>query len=288
MLYIFLSLVIYFNYVFYSTYGYIIGDVKVHQLNNIINKRIIKSRKVSMFKISLQNDFNYENKRFYNNMNRNVMNEKSLNKIMLIGRVGGEPDIKILNGGDKVATFSLATNEFWRDRNTNELKSKTDWHRIVVYDQNIVDLIDKYLRKGRRVYVQGSLHTRKWYGNDVNNQPKQITEIILSYNKGDLIFLDDKRNFIQRNNTNNINAENQQHINNDHINNEHINNNDNNNNTNSNDFIPLTANDKIIEDKEFNDTIDDNNEEDNFQSNNDTFDKHEGIYDKMNVQEFEE
>ncbi|SOV11805.1 single-stranded DNA-binding protein [Plasmodium gaboni] len=287
MLYIFLPLVIYFNYVFYSTYGYIIGDVKVHQLNNIINKRIIKSRKVSMFKINLQNDFNYENKRFYNNMNRNVMNEKSLNKIMLIGRVGCEPDIKILNGGDKVATFSLATNEFWRDRNTNELKSKTDWHRIVVYDQNIVDLIDKYLRKGRRVYVQGSLHTRKWYGNDVNNQPKQITEIILSYNKGDLIFLDDKRNFIQRNNANNINAENQQHINNDHINNEHINNNDN-NNSNSNDFIPLSANDKIIEDKEFNDTLDNNNEEDNFQSNNDAFDKHEGIYDKMNVQEFEE
>ncbi|KYO02285.1 single-stranded DNA-binding protein [Plasmodium gaboni] len=287
MLYIILPLVIYFNYVFYSTYGYIIGDVKVHQLNNIINKRIIKSRKVSMFKINLQNDFNYENKRFYNNMNRNVMNEKSLNKIMLIGRVGCEPDIKILNGGDKVATFSLATNEFWRDRNTNELKSKTDWHRIVVYDQNIVDLIDKYLRKGRRVYVQGSLHTRKWYGNDVNNQPKQITEIILSYNKGDLIFLDDKRNFIQRNNANNINAENQQHINNDHINNEHINNNDN-NNSNSNDFIPLSANDKIIEDKEFNDTLDNNNEEDNFQSNNDAFDKHEGIYDKMNVQEFEE
>lgn len=89
-----------------------------------------------MFKINLQNDFNYENKRFYNNMNRNVMNEKSLNKIMLIGRVGCEPDIKILNGGDKVATFSLATNEFWRDRNTNELKSKTDWHRIVVYDRS--------------------------------------------------------------------------------------------------------------------------------------------------------
>ncbi|SOV74332.1 single-stranded DNA-binding protein [Plasmodium sp. gorilla clade G3] len=282
MLYIVFPLLIYFNYVFYTTYGYIIGDVKVHQLNKIINKRIIKSRKISMFKINLQNDFNYENKRFYNNMNRNVMNEKSLNKIMLIGRVGCEPDIKILNGGDKVATFSLATNEFWRDRNTNELKSKTDWHRIVVYDQNIVDLIDKYLRKGRRVFVQGSLHTRKWYGNDINNQPKQITEIILSYNKGDLIFLDDKRNYIQRNNSNNINAENQQLTNNQHLNNEHLNNN------NSNDFIPLSENDKIIEDKEFSDKLDDNNEEDNFQSNNDTFDKHEGIYDKMNVQEFEE
>lgn len=280
MLCIVFPLLIYFNYVFHRTYGYIIGDVKVHQLNNIINKRIIKSRKISMFKINLQNDFNYENKRFYNNINRNVMNEKSLNKIMLIGRVGCEPDIKILNGGDKVATFSLATNEFWRDRNTNELKSKTDWHRIVVYDQNIVDLIDKYLRKGRRVYVQGSLHTRKWHTNDMNSQPKQITEIILSYNKGDLIFLDDKRNFNQRNNSNNINSENQQHINNEHINNNNIN--------NGNDFMPLNSNDKIIEDKEFTDRLDDNNEENNFQSNSETFDKQEGIYDKMNVQEFEE
>lgn len=126
---------------------------------------------------------------------RPVVTEKSLNKITLIGRVGCEPEIKILSGGDKVASFSLATNEYWKDKNTHELKYKTDWHRIVVYDQGLVELVHKYLKKGRRIYIQGSLQYRKWFSNDLNNAPKQITEIVLSYNKSDLIFLDERRNF---------------------------------------------------------------------------------------------
>lgn len=150
-------------------------------------------------RMRLHNDSNMEYRKFY--PGKPIVSEKSLNKITLIGRVGCEPDIKILSGGDKVATFSLATNEYWKDKNTNELRSKTDWHRIVVYDQGIVELIHKYLKKGRRVYIQGSLQYRKWFSNDLNTSQRQITEIVLSYNKSDLIFLDDRRQFMNRGDT---------------------------------------------------------------------------------------
>ncbi|KEG02793.1 single-stranded DNA-binding protein, putative [Plasmodium vinckei vinckei] len=271
---IFLLSIIYLTNIL-KIWGYI-GNLKIHTFSGVSNKRTT-SRKVNNLKINMQNDFNYEhnNKRFYNN--RPSMSEKSLNKITLIGRVGCEPDIKILNGGDKVATFSLATNEFWRDRNTNELKSKTDWHRIVVYDQNIVDLIDKYLRKGRRVYIQGSLHTRKWFGNELNNQPRQITEIVLSYNKGDLIFLDDRRNFIQRNVPNMSNDENKNEINNM---NQHV----------GMDTDMISSMDNMEDDQSissFDHGMDDNSN--SFDSTDNSIDKDEGgIYDKMNTQEFEE
>ncbi|CAD2094801.1 single-stranded DNA-binding protein, putative [Plasmodium vinckei brucechwatti] len=271
---IFLLSIIYLTNIL-KIWGYI-GNLKIHTFNGISNKRTT-SRKVNNLKINMQNDFNYENnnKRFYNN--RPSMSEKSLNKITLIGRVGCEPDIKILNGGDKVATFSLATNEFWRDRNTNELKSKTDWHRVVVYDQNIVDLIDKYLRKGRRVYIQGSLHTRKWFGNELNNQPRQITEIVLSYNKGDLIFLDDRRNFIPRNAPNMSNGENKSEINNM---NQHV----------GMDTDMISSMDNMEDDQSissFDHGMDDSSN--SFDSTDNPIDKDEGgIYDKMNTQEFEE
>ncbi|CRG97864.1 single-stranded DNA-binding protein, putative [Plasmodium gallinaceum] len=277
MKFLFLVSIIYLNYLL-KLNGYT-GVVKNHSLNNILNKRIIRNKKINLIKINLQNDYNYENKKYFSS--RPFINEKSLNKITLIGRVGCEPDIKILNGGDKVATFSLATNEFWRDRNTNELKSKTDWHRIVVYDQNLVELVDKYLRKGRRVYLQGSLHTRRWFGNDLNNQPKQITEVVLSYNKSDLIFLDDRRNFINRN------APQGQPIDNQNINNNDINHNINNIN-NSNDIIPNQSNSNgNLNKNDFSTSLDENTD-DNFDMLNDNIDKNEGIYDKMNTQEFEE
>ncbi|SBT36518.1 single-stranded DNA-binding protein, putative (SSB) [Plasmodium ovale wallikeri] len=270
-----LATILYFN-VLLRIWGYL-GEVRVHHLNSILNKRIVKSRKISIIKNFSQNDYNYENKRFYNA--RAGASEKSLNRITLIGRVGCEPDIKILNGGDKVATFSLATNEFWRDRNTNELKSKTDWHRIVVYDQNIVDLIDKYLRKGRRVYIQGSLHTRRWFGNDLNNQPKQITEIVLSYNKGDLIFLDDKRNFISRNSS--ILQHNESQNMSTSVNqNAYIN----------NDVTPTSPDsqdDRSDDSNNFSNNMEDTAE--NFEGVDTGLDKdEEGIYDKMNTQEFDE
>ncbi|CRH00581.1 single-stranded DNA-binding protein, putative [Plasmodium relictum] len=271
MKFLFLTYIIYLNHLLKLS-GFT-GNVKIHNLNNILNKRIVRIKKINLIKINLQND-NYENKRFYNS--KPLINEKSLNKITLIGRVGCEPDIKILNGGDKVATFSLATNEFWRDRNTNELKSKTDWHRIVVYDQNLVELVDKYLRKGRRVYLQGSLHTRRWFGNDLSNQPKQITEIVLSYNKSDLIFLDDRRNFMNRNPHQTQPNDNQ-----------NISNNTNNINSNSDIILNQSNHDSPLNKNDFSEGIDENTD-DNFDGLDGNTEKDEGIYDKMNAQEFEE
>ncbi|GAW81467.1 single-strand binding protein [Plasmodium gonderi] len=259
-------------------WGYI-SEKNVEKLNFYSNKKRIKSRKVNLIKRKLQNDYNYENKRFFNN--RPMTGEKSLNKISLIGRVGCEPDIKILNGGDKVATFSLATNEFWRDRNTNELKSKTDWHRIVVYDQNIVDLIDKFLRKGRRIYIQGSLHTRRWFGNDLNSQPRQITEVVLSYNKGDLIFLDDKRNFISRNSSN-IQHNETTSISSDV-------NTPPNFSANSEDTVVSsnTQNDGAVPQDDFTQGLEGAPSQP-FDALDDGLGKDEGIYDKMNTQEFDD
>ncbi|EUD68212.1 single-strand DNA-binding protein [Plasmodium inui San Antonio 1] len=263
-----------------AIWGYV-GDPKMQKLTvgGVCSQRRNSTRKANLFKTKLQSDFNYEGKRYYNN--RPMTGEKSLNRIMLIGRVGCEPDIKILNGGDKVATFSLATNEFWRDRNTNELKSKTDWHRVVVYDQNIVDLVDKFLRKGRRVYIQGSLHTRRWFGNDLTNQPRQITEVVLSYNKGDLIFLDDKRNFISRNVSNVQSSESTS------------------SNSEANVASSLGGNsdegvtpsnshsDGGAEQDDFAHGLDGAPAE-GFDSLEDGLEKEEGIYDKMNSQEFDE
>ncbi|ANQ08503.1 Single-strand binding protein [Plasmodium coatneyi] len=263
-----------------AIWGYV-GDPKMHKLTvgGNSNQRRSSTRKVNLFKTKLQSDYNYEGKRYYNN--RPMTGEKSLNKISLIGRVGCEPDIKILNGGDKVATFSLATNEFWRDRNTNELKSKTDWHRIVVYDQNIVDLVDKFLRKGRRVYIQGSLHTRRWFGNDLTNQPRQITEVVLSYNKGDLIFLDDKRNFISRNNSNVQNSESPSSNSEPNVANSLGGNSD-------EGITPSSSHsDVAAEQDDFAHGLEGAATE-GFDSLEDGLGKEEGIYDKMNTQEFDE
>lgn len=249
-------------------------------MGGISNQRRTSTRKMNLLKTKMQSDFNYEgSKRYYNN--RPMTGEKSLNKISLIGRVGCEPDIKILNGGDKVATFSLATNEFWRDRNTNELKSKTDWHRIVVYDQNIVDLVDKFLRKGRRVYIQGSLHTRRWFGNDLTNQPRQITEVVLSYNKGDLIFLDDKRNFISRNTSNVQSTESASSSNEANIANSL--------GGNADEAISASNSDSHggVEQDEFAHGLEGAAAE-GFDSLEDGLGKEDGIYDKMNTQEFDE
>ncbi|KJP88855.1 hypothetical protein AK88_01545 [Plasmodium fragile] len=263
-----------------AIWGYV-GDPQLQKftLGGISGQRRNSTRKVNFFKTKLQSDYNYEGKRYYNN--RPMTGEKSLNKIMLIGRVGCEPDIKILNGGDKVATFSLATNEFWRDRNTNELKSKTDWHRVVVYDQNIVDLVDKFLRKGRRVYIQGSLHTRRWFGNDLNNQPRQITEVVLSYNKGDLIFLDDKRNFISRNASNAQSSESSTSTSEANVSSSLGGNSD-------EGITPSNGHsDGDVEQDDFAHGLDGAAAE-GFDSLEDGLGKEEGIYDKMNTQEFEE
>ena len=101
-----------------------------------------------------------------------------LNKVSLIGHVGKEPNIRAMNNGKEVATFSIATTESWTDKQTCERQSKTEWHRVVVFSQGIVGIIKKYVHKGSKLYIEGSLKTRKW--TDSNGVEKYVTEVIMN------------------------------------------------------------------------------------------------------------
>ena len=86
----------------------------------------------------------------------------SVNKVILVGNLGREPEARAMQNGGKVVTFSLATNESWRDKATNERRDKTEWHRVVIFNQNLGDIAEKYLQKGSKVYLEGQLQTRKY------------------------------------------------------------------------------------------------------------------------------
>ncbi len=102
----------------------------------------------------------------------------SLNKVQLIGRLGADPDVKQMVNGKSVARLSLATSQSWKDRNSGEKKEKTEWHRIVVFNEGLVNVIQQYLKKGAQIYVEGQLSTRKWK-DEQTGQDKYSTEIIL-------------------------------------------------------------------------------------------------------------
>ena len=102
----------------------------------------------------------------------------SLNKVQLIGRLGADPDIKQMVNGKSVARLSLATSQSWKDRNTGEKKEKTEWHRIVVFNEGLVNVVQQYLKKGAQVYIEGQLSTRKWK-DEQTGQDKYSTEIVL-------------------------------------------------------------------------------------------------------------
>ena len=102
----------------------------------------------------------------------------SLNKVQLIGRLGADPEIKQMVNGKSVARLSLATSQSWKDRNTGEKKEKTEWHRIVVFNEGLVNVVQQYLKKGAQVYIEGQLSTRKWK-DEQSGQDKYSTEIIL-------------------------------------------------------------------------------------------------------------
>ena len=101
----------------------------------------------------------------------------SLNKVFLIGRLGNDPDIKSTQNGKSVAILSLATSESWKDKNTGEKKEKTEWHRVVIFNEGLVNVVQKYLKKGAQVYVEGQISTTKYTDN--NGQEKYSTQIIL-------------------------------------------------------------------------------------------------------------
>lgn len=112
----------------------------------------------------------------------------SVNKVILIGNLGADPEIRSLGSGDRVANLRIATSETWRDRNSGERKEKTEWHRVVVFNENIVKVCENYLRKGAKVYIEGSIQTRKW--TDQSGQEKFSTEIVLQKFRGELTMLD--------------------------------------------------------------------------------------------------
>jgi|TARA_B100001741_G_scaffold180750_1_gene148835 single-strand DNA-binding protein len=102
----------------------------------------------------------------------------SLNKVLLIGRLGADPEIKQMVNGKSVARLSLATSQSWKDKNTGEKKEKTEWHRVVVFNEGLVNVVQQYLKKGAQVYVEGQISTRKWK-DEQSGQDKYSTEIII-------------------------------------------------------------------------------------------------------------
>ena len=102
----------------------------------------------------------------------------SLNKVLLIGRLGADPEIKQMVNGKNVARLSLATSQSWKDKNTGEKKEKTEWHRVVVFNEGLVNVVQQYLKKGAQVYIEGQISTRKWK-DEQSGQDKYSTEIVI-------------------------------------------------------------------------------------------------------------
>src|SRR5438067_13362159 len=112
----------------------------------------------------------------------------SVNKVILVGNLGRDPEIRSTNDGIRIANLNLATSESWRDRNSGERKERTEWHRVVIFNERLVEIAEKYLKKGSKVYVEGALQTRKW--TDQSGQEKFSTEVVLQKFRGELTMLD--------------------------------------------------------------------------------------------------
>jgi single stranded DNA-binding protein (ssb) len=123
----------------------------------------------------------------------------SLNKVLLIGRLGADPDIKQMVNGKSVARLSLATSQSWKDKNTGEKKEKTEWHRIVVFNEGLVNVVQQYLKKGAQIYVEGQLSTRKWK-DEQSGQDKYSTEVVIQGYNSSLTMLGGKSSTEQINN----------------------------------------------------------------------------------------
>ena len=111
----------------------------------------------------------------------------SVNKVILVGNLGRDPEVRTLNSGDRVANLRIATSETWRDKATGERKDKTEWHQVVIFNDNLVKVAESYLRKGSTVYIEGSLQTRKY--TDAQGVEKFSTEVVLQKFRGELTML---------------------------------------------------------------------------------------------------
>ena len=112
----------------------------------------------------------------------------SVNKVILVGNVGSDPEIRSFNNGGKVANFSLATSENWRDKQSGERKEKTEWHRVAIFSDGLVNVVERYVKKGSKLYIEGKLQTRKWQDRDGND--KYTTEVVIQGFGGTLTMLD--------------------------------------------------------------------------------------------------
>ena len=115
---------------------------------------------------------------------------RSLNKVMLIGRLTSDPEVRRLNSGDAVVNMRIATSDIWKDKNTGEKKERSEFHQVVIFNEQLAKVAEQYLRKGSLVYLEGQLQTRKWQ--DQNGQDRYTTEIVLQRYRGELQMLDGK------------------------------------------------------------------------------------------------
>jgi single-strand DNA-binding protein len=115
----------------------------------------------------------------------------NINKVILIGNLGCDPEMRATQADERVVSFSLATSESWRDRANGERREHTEWHHVAIFNQRLADFAFSYLRKGSKVYVEGMLQTRQW--EDHEGQPRRMVEIVLSRHRGELVLLDGRR-----------------------------------------------------------------------------------------------
>src|SRR5215207_9820367 len=114
----------------------------------------------------------------------------SVNKVILVGNLGADPEIRRLNSGDPVVNLRIATSESWKDKASGERKEKTEWHQVVIFNENLARVAEQYLKKGSKVYLEGQLQTRKW--TDQSGVEKYSTEIVLQRFRGELTILDSR------------------------------------------------------------------------------------------------
>ena len=131
----------------------------------------------------------------------------SLNKVLLIGRLGADPEIKQMVNGKSVARLSLATSQSWKDKSSGERKEKTEWHRVVIFNEGLVSIVQQYLKKGANIYVEGALTTRKWK-DESSGLDKYSTEIVLQGYNSSLTMLDGKN----KNDSSNLVSENKSEL----------------------------------------------------------------------------
>lgn len=115
----------------------------------------------------------------------------SVNKVILIGHLGRDPEIRSFQNGGRVCNLSVATTESWKDKTTGERKKKTEWHRVAVFNENLVGVAERYLKKGSKIYLEGQIETRKW--TDQSGAEKFATEIVLRPYRGEIVMLDERK-----------------------------------------------------------------------------------------------